>query len=519
MKETEQQLNIINFPSQNKGNYLRVNAFAGTGKTTVLEKITQKYPDKSFLYLVFNKALADEATKRFGDNTKVCTINSLAYQATRNDLNLRNVRQNYKVAEIKNYLKIVQYDTALLVCKVFDAFCNSDYLDINNDIVMNLIKENDELNLIFKRNKSTSLTNITAGILSMWNHMYEHKLEIVHNFYLKYFHFNISDLKRYLNYDFVLLDECQDTNAITLDIFNKLNGFKIIVGDKWQQIYGFRGTVNAMDSFIKADQQLYLSHTFRFNDEIAKKANFILNNILGEKESIISHFPDKMYDPKTRCTITRTNSGIISKFVQYSDEGKIVKTLRNPDDIFALPLSLFYFLSDRFKNKDKITHKWLMMFNGRADIKEYASETNDIELLSALKLVEDYWDSLITIHEKAKSNRKKKKFDMILTTAHTCKGLEWDEVFIHDDFPDLIQQVSDVATCIENFKYKVTEKDNIKMSQLQKVIEELNLFYVAITRGICKVNIGLPNNIMFGLTEHELDNLIEEHRNTKKSNK
>jgi superfamily I DNA/RNA helicase len=514
MKETDQQLDIIDFPTKGHGRYLRVNAFAGTGKTTVLEKIIQRYTDKTFLYLVFGKAMSEEAKKRFANmtNVTVSTVNSLAYQGTRTALNLRGVRANYKVAELKNFLKIKSYDTALLVYKVFDSFCNSAYQDINNKIVETLINDNNETLVIYKQSKGVSITDITSGILSMWNSMYDNRLDIVHNFYLKYFHLNIDDLKKYLKYDFVLLDECQDTNEITLDVFNKLNGFKIIVGDKWQQIYGFRGTINAMDNFTSADKQLYLSRTFRFNNEIASKANFLLNNILGEEESIISHFPDKMHPTKTKCIITRTNSGIINQFVTKTEMGQIVKTLRDPDDIFALPLSLYYFLFDRHRHKDKITHKWLNMFNGRADIKEYATVTNDIELMTALKLVEDYGSELINIHLNAKGNRKKKKVDVILTTAHTCKGLEWDEVSIHDDFPDLTQRIALVAKGIEDFQKQIKEKSAIKMTQLQKVVEECNLFYVAITRAICKINISVPNGLLFDLTMEQIDDLITAHR-------
>jgi len=632
-----------------------------THNTTTLEKLTKTCPDKTFLYLVFNKAMAEEAKKRFGDNTKVSTINGLAYAYTRDELNIYNVRQNYKVVEIKQHFNISDYNVALMIIRLFDAFCNSAYKDINEKVINDLIDENEELSIIMHQ-KNPSLKMIINGVLGMWNDIYNKKLDVVHSFYLKYFHLAIDRLKEKINYNYVLLDEClignhyvhtdngkvkikslykkfinketlplaksfnietneyeykpiiwskksenreiflvqseglnklkctsneiiltqrgyvkisdiiigqdmmilddpknhngdyiksieyignedvydievednhnfitslsydstgiivhncQDTNSITLDIFNSLGGTKIIVGDKWQQIYGFRGTVNAMDKFINAHDQLYLSRTFRFNDEIAQKANYILNNILGEPESIISHFPNKTGEVKSICHITRTNAGVISLFSNFTADGKVVKTVRNPDDIFRLPLSLFYFLSDRNKNKSKIEVKWLFNFRGRNDILEYAQESNDIEMLTSLRIVDEYWENLIAIYEQAKANRRKKKCDILLTTAHTCKGLEWDEVFINDDFPDLIQRISFVAKTMEDFQRQIKDKSGVSATGIQKVIEEFNLFYVAITRATLKVHISLPNSNIFGLTHDAIDSMLIEHRATK----
>ena len=43
-----------------------------------------------------------------------------------------------------------------------------------------------------------------------------------------------------------MMDEGQDMNPTILDIFNKQDINKIIVGDPNQQIYAFRGAVNAL---------------------------------------------------------------------------------------------------------------------------------------------------------------------------------------------------------------------------------------------------------------------------------
>jgi F-box protein 18 (helicase) len=45
---------------------LSVNAFAGTGKTTVLVDYARARPGRRILYLAFNRAVANEAKERFG---------------------------------------------------------------------------------------------------------------------------------------------------------------------------------------------------------------------------------------------------------------------------------------------------------------------------------------------------------------------------------------------------------------------------------------------------------------------
>jgi hypothetical protein len=42
---------------------LKIQAFAGTGKTTTLAAVAQSQPLRKFLYLVFNRAAADEVAR------------------------------------------------------------------------------------------------------------------------------------------------------------------------------------------------------------------------------------------------------------------------------------------------------------------------------------------------------------------------------------------------------------------------------------------------------------------------
>ncbi len=71
----------------------------------------------------------------------------------------------------------------------------------------------------------------------------------------------------------------QDMNPTMLDIFlNQTRTPKVIVGDPNQQIYMFRGAVNALD-MVEASHIYHLTQSFRFGPEIAFAANCVLDTL------------------------------------------------------------------------------------------------------------------------------------------------------------------------------------------------------------------------------------------------
>ena len=76
-------------------------------------------------------------------------------------------------------------------------------------------------------------------------------------------------------HDILMIDEGQDMNPAMLEVFKEQNTTKIIVGDPNQQIYMFRGAVNALGS-IEAKYTYHLTQSFRFGPQIAFAANTCL---------------------------------------------------------------------------------------------------------------------------------------------------------------------------------------------------------------------------------------------------
>uniref|UniRef100_A0A8C3NSY8 DNA helicase n=1 Tax=Cyanoderma ruficeps TaxID=181631 RepID=A0A8C3NSY8_9PASS len=75
---THEQQRILSHKIE-PGQTVKIMALAGTGKTSTLVKYAEKFPELKFLYLAFNKAVAQKGRKVFPRNVTCKTFHSLAY--------------------------------------------------------------------------------------------------------------------------------------------------------------------------------------------------------------------------------------------------------------------------------------------------------------------------------------------------------------------------------------------------------------------------------------------------------
>lgn len=462
MNLTNQQKEILE--SVQKYKSIKINAFAGTGKTTTLKIIAQTYSDKKILYLAFNSAIKNEATSIFPTNTHVKTTHGLAFGAIKKNTTIDlNKLTNYRAIDISKEFTI-SYNQAVGAIKIFDNFCNSTKSEI----------------------EPTDIEHKSAK--KMFDLMLISKMKPTHSFYLKYYYLLISTGQiQQFNYDIIMLDEAQDTNEVTLGIFEALSSrVKIYVGDEHQQIYSFRGSKNALNK-IKSDKKLYLSCSFRFNDTIANYANILLKNFKNETVSIDTFKDNKNREIQTNGYISRTNAQLISIISERINSRKPFVTVRDPNEIFNLTIEVHYILTNK---KDEVKrNRFLKEFTSDEEILDYANEVDDYELKSALKIAKEYKEKVFEFKDIADKfyaawkNRTNNGFEqrtdeiLFLTTAHTAKGLEWDKVIIADDFTDFADLIVDFG-CDDLQEFQ--EEQNYLPNQ--ELIDEFNLFYVAVTR-------------------------------------
>jgi F-box protein 18 (helicase) len=512
-KNTPEQVSIIDGVPDS--DIIKVTAFAGTGKSTTLYEITAEHNHLTYLYLVYNKSMQTEAEKKFDlSNTEVKTTHGLAMKYVFNDLKLaeRNITGYLNVYDVKQHNSIREYKKALVVRNAFNLFCQSCLLNVEDaDAIYNLVKA-DKMLYNESLDAGITLKHIAMYVRNTWALILRGDIDIYHDFYLKFFQVHIEYYSKFIHYDVIMLDEAQDSNDLTLSIFQNLKGKKIVVGDKYQAIYGWRQATNIMEK-INTSSEFFLTNTFRFGDETAELANQILNKFLGENKKIKSFFSEIKKDITSTAYISRTNSGLISELARLSEKypDKVIKTVRNPKDIFSMPLSVYYFMDNKFKNKDKITEKRLFQHRSVTEMKEFASEMKDIELLMAIKLAEDFGSGLEDLFHLAMSTTRKRKVDIYLTTAHSAKGLEWDRAIICDDFGDLVMSISNnkIKSLEALHKLIKTDYDRVKF-----LVEEFNLFYVAITRGVVETEIRSNNLEYLQMDIDEINEVLKKASKT-----
>ncbi|SFS34159.1 Superfamily I DNA or RNA helicase [Succinivibrio dextrinosolvens] len=457
----EQQKIIEKCRELQPGESLKIDACAGSGKTASLVEIARAIPQARFLYLAFNKAIVENAKTRFPPNVTIRTTHSLAYsQIISGSREKFTVKAGLNIFDLEPIFKIRRdlYKDLSLAIRKFYSWCQSDVR-------------------VFPDSSTEKI----------FQAMESHLIPATHDWYLK--KYQLLDYHYELDaFDFILLDEAQDTNLVTLDIFNRNHCRKILVGDTHQGIYGFRGAYNALERF-KSDYKLHLSYTFRSVQPICEKANWFLSSFARDKKDLVpmksAYFSELSPNPRN-AVLTRTNATLID-YLQKLNREQIPRSslLRDPYLIFGAALNIQNFIKGDPLDKD---YQFLERFDSLENIKDYAHDSNDLELEMAIKMAEKYKEHLFNLYELAKSIylNSNERANIFLTTAHSAKGLEWDQVVLASDFCPLF-------TLKKDLKEKGLKKQEIEFEFTQ----ELNLYYVAMTRAKNTLIDRTPNEAFY----------------------
>ena len=294
-----------------------VSAGAGSGKTqTILGKVK---------YLIEEKSIKE--------NEILCI--SLTNE-TVNNLKVKLEKMNYKV-DVMTFHKL---GLSLLDEKV--SIVSDDYLSyIIDEYMLSFIKNNKLRNKIFKRifftesnmekvMKTRDYFELKNVIITFIKYIKSNDLDIreihirnigyinreilrmIFEIYIIYTEElrssgkidfddmikNSSCKKVYVNYNYIIIDEFQDTSVLRLNLIRnimKYNDIKLfLVGDDWQSIYAFSGCT--LDIFVNIKDYLddvsyhQLKYTYRNSQElITASGKFVMRNKYQLRKDIISH--------------------------------------------------------------------------------------------------------------------------------------------------------------------------------------------------------------------------------------
>lgn len=489
MKLTPEQIAIINSSGD-----IKINAVAGSGKTTTVIEYAKARPANSrILYLAFNKSVKMEAIKKFSSaglqNVTVETAHSLAYKHIVFNHNYQVKAQGYKTNEIVELLqlqgdtqKLTKYVIANHINKFIAYFCNSDKQKVQELNYLETVTDPLAQNFV-----STFYQYILAQTRLLLGKMNNGEIEITHDFYLKKFQLE----NPVLPYDYILFDEGQDASPAMLDVFFKQNATKVIVGDTHQQIYSWRYAVNSLE---KADYKTFqLSTSFRFNQSIADLAMRFLNykKFISEYEPMNISGNGENSDKKTKAILARTNLGLLVKAIEFVSDKKQKKKLYFEGNIHSYTYaddgtSLYDVLNLENRNKHLIKDPLIKSMKNLVELEEYSKKTEDVQLGMMIEIVKEYGKKIPSLIKKIKDRHldhdDKNQAEMIFSTVHRSKGMEYDVVQLANDFisTDKLQ--------------KLKEGKNAQEINPAKINEEINLLYVAATR--TKNSLHIPEELM-----------------------
>jgi F-box protein, helicase, 18 len=461
---------------------IKINAVAGSGKTSVLiEHAKRLGPRSRILYLAFNRSVRQEAKCRFereqAGNVDVQTAHSLAFRRAAVP-NGYQVSSGYRVHDIVSMLNLgpvgrdplTPYIIGRHVLKFASLFCNSPVRTVREIDYCKTISD-EPARAAAKRYYG----HIEKGTRLFLAKMDKKEINVSHDFYLKKFQLS----RPRLGYDVILFDEGQDASPVMLDIFLAQGATKVIVGDAHQQIYGWRHAINALKDI--GFMELALTTSFRFNERVAGLAMECLRwkTLLGETIPAAIRGVGRNKKIRTRATIARSNLALLKTAIQAVEKRRSLKSLYFEGNLKSYTYaadgaSIYDVLNLYLGNKHNIRDPLIATMGDFKQLTEYAETSEDMELLMLIDIVDAYGAEIPALLKKVAAlhvdDGAREKADMIFSTLHRCKGMEYDHVTLADDFINEAQ----VKKLLDNEK-----KQHMDRARLS---EEINLAYVAVTR-------------------------------------
>lgn len=431
---------------------VKVQAVAGSGKTHTLVAIAEALKPERGIYLAYNKAIALEAKQKFPYYIDCRTVHSLAYMYI-----MANSGRTIETFTPSCITEKIPYMEKLTIISVLEEFFLSDAV---------------ELSWISKYLEAP-YDNIAKSYVKK---MQDNEIPITFSFMLKYFHLQLlfGTIKP-AEVDLIMLDEAGDTSGVILEIFDLLPAKrKVMVGDPDQNIYTFAHTIDGFKK-LKGGVTLPMTRSFRVAPRIASDVQSYANKHFSPNMTFIGT-EQVNKEIKTKAYIARTNAYLISRIIELNKTDTVYCFTREPKEIFSLVLTLMNLKPDSviYDKQYKYLPKALEHYQESASLQQqYVSflsflsanyTENDPALRAAISLLFKYsYKDLYAAYNKAKSMPK--RAPITLTTAHSAKGLEFDEVYIEEDLN------------------KTVEKCKLARYMTPEILAEFRLYYVACTRG------------------------------------
>jgi len=458
VQPTEEQERIV---ASDAGS-LVVEAGAGAAKTTTLGLYASARPRSRILYLAFNKSIQLEAAARMPRNVNCRTTHSIAWRKAAELFGgeaSQRVGKTYASSVARTFRCGPLVATAAL--QAIQNWCGSLSSQIDASHVPTDIAE--------RLADPGSVVEIARATWARMCRPDGGELRLPHDGYLKLFQMEEPMLR---GQDLVAVDEAQDLNMCTYDIVRRQCGGLVLVGDSAQQIFAFRGSANAL-RIHEADHRLQLTRSFRFGESLAQMANALLDHFkLDNALHIVGagRVPTRLTVDTQRsfAVLARTNAVVFEEAISFLSTNRRYHFVGGPEGYRMDKLLDAYYLWAG--SGGQVRDPYLRSFGSFEDLQQLADDAADPELRHLVRVVEDYGGRVPALVDQIKSRHVAldraawSDFDgVFFSTAHKAKGLEFDQVWLADDFMRFFE-------------------DGKELTAEEVEQADVNLLYVALTR-------------------------------------
>lgn len=423
---------------------LRIEALAGTGKTSTLLHLVS-HPDRplgKILYTAFGAKVIAEAKERMPRHVTVKTNHGLAWWGFGSQYNsagrLRgkviatNLRERFRWPASR-FGAATESMALRGVLDTLRRFCNSADPQITRIHAMPSAARVEPGNARSAADHASLFAALAQEVWTAWEDPAD-RLPVTHDVYLKRWALS----RPRLPFDIILLDEAQDANPVMVDVLlSQEHAQMVVVGDRRQAIFGFRGAIDAMDAF-ELEETVTLRQSFRFGPAIAAIGNAVLSEHCEAEVELLGHAsqPGRVgrlpSGPHT--LLARRNATLVDEVVSalVARPPRRVGVVGGVDELVALLKG-----AEQLRAGIRTPVPDLAEFSTWQEVVDAAADDAYMHLRRLVKLVMEYGTQrLIPMLESIAGNESdESRCDIVLSTAHRAKGREWPRVRLADDFP------------------------------------------------------------------------------------
>jgi len=419
------------------GGHLAITAGAGTGKTSTLRLLAEANPGRRMLYLAYNKSVQEAAAATFPPNVEVRTAHSLAYASYGRPLQarLRGTGPRQSSADVARLIGVTQAQRWQPPNREDEPAHYSPGRQVT--VASAMVRH-----WMLSRRPAPDATDyipspgVTANqakwvptwavplAQKVWTAMRAGPLTVTHDVYLRLWADSHPRLDRW---DVVLLDEAQDADPLIAAVVAEqvTNAQVVVVGDSSQAIYGWRGATDFLARF-PADNRLALTQSFRFGVDVATRANRWLTQLGAPLR--LTGTPGHRPGVGAGAVLCRSNAGVLSAAMAALEDGQRVHIVGEGREIKA-----FAEAARDLQHGKWTSHPTLTVFKAWTDVVAYAKTDEGRDLKMMVSLVERIGAGEI-IRAVQSCVPAEESHDVVVSTAHKAKGLEWPSVRVADDF-------------------------------------------------------------------------------------